>query len=295
MVATATKTTAKRKTVTSSTSILPNNVQPAYLPGAVVWGKYKGYPQWPARTLQAIAVKPPTNSRVVHFPVLFFGSRFCAWLTLEHIYDFQSHFGWFILLFAILHAPQDLSQSFEAAVQDAVAANNLFQANKNTKLNIVAEKTNETFNKKHPSVEGQGNIDMSAVDILMHLHNEWKPKQFFSGDVVWAKVVGFPHWPARVVNESEMTKEAVSARIHQDATLQLTPVFFYGTYNYAWIPTQNLFSFHGNIRFLPVAKESNIWLNTAIQEAMDVRLGEERFGMVKQVLEIQEKSQMKRN
>jgi len=96
-----------------------------------------------------------------------------------------------------------------------------------------------------------------------------------------------------VVDESEMTREAVSARTHQDATIQLTPVFFYGTYNYAWIPTQNLFSFHENVRFLPVAKDSSVWLNTAIQEAMDVRLGEERFGMVRQVLEIQEQAKMR--
>ncbi|XP_042169262.1 hepatoma-derived growth factor-like [Oncorhynchus tshawytscha] len=55
---------------------------------------------------------------------------------------------------------------------------------------------------------------------------------FQPGDLVFAKMRGFPHWPARIAR-GESSKKKV-------------PVFFFGTHQTASIPTENIVTYVGN-------------------------------------------------
>uniref|UniRef100_A0A3P8ZLY5 PWWP domain-containing protein n=1 Tax=Esox lucius TaxID=8010 RepID=A0A3P8ZLY5_ESOLU len=56
--------------------------------------------------------------------------------------------------------------------------------------------------------------------------------RFKPGDLVFAKMKGFPHWPARII-KGEGSKKKV-------------PVFFFGTHQTAFIPAENIVPFVGN-------------------------------------------------
>jgi len=54
--------------------------------------------------------------------------------------------------------------------------------------------------------------------------------------IVWAKLCGFPHWPARIISESEREEEAsftVADKSKRPADDTL--VYFFGTRNVAWV------------------------------------------------------------
>ncbi|XP_061816510.2 uncharacterized protein [Nerophis lumbriciformis] len=56
---------------------------------------------------------------------------------------------------------------------------------------------------------------------------------FKPGDLVFAKMKGFPHWPARVCKSDDAHKKRV-------------PVFFFGTHQIGHIPQENIVPFSGN-------------------------------------------------
>uniref|UniRef100_A0A8C3A0D0 PWWP domain-containing protein n=1 Tax=Cyclopterus lumpus TaxID=8103 RepID=A0A8C3A0D0_CYCLU len=53
------------------------------------------------------------------------------------------------------------------------------------------------------------------------------------GDLVFAKMKGFPHWPARICKSDDGTKKRVS-------------VFFYGTHQIGLVLPENIVPFVGN-------------------------------------------------
>uniref|UniRef100_A0A3P8V5W7 PWWP domain-containing protein n=1 Tax=Cynoglossus semilaevis TaxID=244447 RepID=A0A3P8V5W7_CYNSE len=54
-----------------------------------------------------------------------------------------------------------------------------------------------------------------------------------AGDLVFAKMKGFPHWPARICKSEDGYKKKV-------------PVFFFGTHQIGYIPPDNVVPFFGN-------------------------------------------------
>uniref|UniRef100_A0A3B3H3M6 PWWP domain-containing protein n=1 Tax=Oryzias latipes TaxID=8090 RepID=A0A3B3H3M6_ORYLA len=54
--------------------------------------------------------------------------------------------------------------------------------------------------------------------------------QFKAGDLVFAKMKGFPHWPARA----------------DDGYKKRVPVYFFGTHQIGNIPPQNIVPYSGN-------------------------------------------------
>lgn len=56
--------------------------------------------------------------------------------------------------------------------------------------------------------------------------------EFKTGDLVWAKMKGFPHWPGQVTPPVDYLKAAPKKG--------MLSIFFFGTNNYAWIETSSL-------------------------------------------------------
>jgi hypothetical protein len=60
--------------------------------------------------------------------------------------------------------------------------------------------------------------------------------QFPVGTLVWAKVQGFPFWPAKVEQEADLPAHVLKAKPPQKAI----PVFFFGSHEFGWIQSSNL-------------------------------------------------------
>uniref|UniRef100_A0A3B4A858 PWWP domain-containing protein n=1 Tax=Periophthalmus magnuspinnatus TaxID=409849 RepID=A0A3B4A858_9GOBI len=58
------------------------------------------------------------------------------------------------------------------------------------------------------------------------------PHQFKPGDLVFAKMKGFPHWPARVTDD-----EIIVFKV---------PVFYFGTHQIGSVPLENVVPYVGN-------------------------------------------------
>ncbi|KAM6909406.1 hepatoma-derived growth factor-related protein 3-like [Xenentodon cancila] len=56
---------------------------------------------------------------------------------------------------------------------------------------------------------------------------------FKPGDLVFAKMKGFPHWPARICKSEDGSKKRV-------------PVFFFGTHQIGLLPPENIVPYIGN-------------------------------------------------
>ncbi|KAF7994867.1 hypothetical protein HCN44_004339 [Aphidius gifuensis] len=63
-------------------------------------------------------------------------------------------------------------------------------------------------------------------------------EEFKLGDLVWAKMKGFPPWPGRVSNPSKEIKKPAAKKGPTFC------VFFFGSNNYAWIEKANIQSYH---------------------------------------------------
>ena len=60
-----------------------------------------------------------------------------------------------------------------------------------------------------------------------------KAYSFLIGDPVWAKMKGFSEWPAKIEMAPEHLKRPTTKKA-------MHCVFFFGTYNYGWVPDTNL-------------------------------------------------------
>ena len=60
-----------------------------------------------------------------------------------------------------------------------------------------------------------------------------KVYSFLIGDPVWAKMKGFSEWPAKIEMAPEHLKRPTTKKA-------MHCVFFFGTYNYGWVPDTNL-------------------------------------------------------
>lgn len=90
------------------------------------------------------------------------------------------------------------------------------------------------------------------------------------GDMVWAKMIGFPHWPCVVVKSiSDIPKPS------KDPTKKYFWVYFFGTNNYAWIP-KNRISLYEENRDKFIQPQRYIFFEEALEEA------ENHFGLKKE-------------
>ena len=81
---------------------------------------------------------------------------------------------------------------------------------------------------------------MLSLDLNFHFSEEFDkmkkaPRNFASGDLVFAKVRGYPPWPARVTSPADKN----SSKFH---------VFFYGTYETAVCKKEELWIYDANTR-----------------------------------------------
>ncbi|KAF9320874.1 hypothetical protein BG003_004431 [Podila horticola] len=90
------------------------------------------------------------------------------------------------------------------------------------------------------------------------------------GTTVFAKLKGYPWWPARIESESDLPPNVSSKKPKQRP---IWPVFFYGSYDYGWFGTSELKAFD------PVSAErakssmkKGSGLRTALSEALDPSL-----------------------
>ena len=77
---------------------------------------------------------------------------------------------------------------------------------------------------------------------------------FVVGDLVWAKMKGFPPWPGRVVIPiKSMKRPAVKKVMH--------PIYFFGSENYAWIEDNNVLNFHEHKKTLSKQSKTTAFLD----------------------------------
>ncbi|KAI1315123.1 hypothetical protein EDD11_001270 [Mortierella claussenii] len=100
------------------------------------------------------------------------------------------------------------------------------------------------------------------------------------GTTVFAKLKGYPWWPARIENENDLPENVSSKKPKQRP---IWPVFFFGSYDYGWFGTSELKTFE------PVAAEKaksslrkGNALRTALSEALDPSLVSHRVAAVNQ-------------
>ncbi|ESO93764.1 hypothetical protein LOTGIDRAFT_153226 [Lottia gigantea] len=63
--------------------------------------------------------------------------------------------------------------------------------------------------------------------------------KFKVGDLVWAKMKGFPHWPGKIIEAKPDIKRPSNKKPHQF-------VFFFGSENYAWIAEEGVLKYGEN-------------------------------------------------
>ncbi|KAK6172506.1 hypothetical protein SNE40_016142 [Patella caerulea] len=63
--------------------------------------------------------------------------------------------------------------------------------------------------------------------------------KFKVGDLVWAKMKGFPAWPGKVIEPKSDIKRPSNKKPHQF-------VYFFGSENYAWMPEESLLHYASN-------------------------------------------------
>lgn len=103
-------------------------------------------------------------------------------------------------------------------------------------------------------------IDLKKFPFANMTSRDWNP-----GDLVWAKMKGFSHWPALIVmSHKRMSTESKNPKQY---------VFFLGSHNYAWVIEKDII--HHSEEILESSKKSNrkstSW-TLALQETQDKSL-----------------------
>ncbi|KAF9190556.1 hypothetical protein BGZ51_008494 [Haplosporangium sp. Z 767] len=90
------------------------------------------------------------------------------------------------------------------------------------------------------------------------------------GTTVFAKLKGYPWWPARIENESDLPDNVSSKKPRQRP---IWPVFFYGSYDYGWFGASELKSFDpASAERAKTSLRKGNALRTALSEALDPSL-----------------------
>ncbi|KAJ3181583.1 hypothetical protein HDU85_003525 [Gaertneriomyces sp. JEL0708] len=85
------------------------------------------------------------------------------------------------------------------------------------------------------------------------------------GDLVWAKLKGYPWWPAKVQDEAELPEEV---KAQKRGTSVQFPVFFYGSRDYAWFTPVDLKPFEEHKDSLSTKNKTTLFVK-ALKEAED--------------------------
>ncbi|KAI8051555.1 hypothetical protein BDF22DRAFT_77721 [Syncephalis plumigaleata] len=93
------------------------------------------------------------------------------------------------------------------------------------------------------------------------------PTQHTAGDIVWAKLKGYPFWPSRVENDKELSDEVLRSK--PPGRSQSVPVLFLGTFDYGWIAPDNLRSFQEHLAQYSKLPKRDKHFEQAIQQALD--------------------------
>lgn len=97
--------------------------------------------------------------------------------------------------------------------------------------------------------------------------------EYLVGDIVWAKLTGYPWWPAKVVDEKSLNKRVLAAKPKSSSTVW--PVLFFGSFDYGWFGHENLCYFdeglaeHGSLN-----RRGNLFAQ-AVKQAQDPQSSED--------------------
>ncbi|KAI7821052.1 hypothetical protein BC939DRAFT_456375 [Gamsiella multidivaricata] len=96
------------------------------------------------------------------------------------------------------------------------------------------------------------------------------------GTTVFAKLKGYPWWPARIENEDDLPENVSSKKPKQRP---IWPVFFFGSYDYGWFGTSELKTFDpASAEKAKASLRKGNALRTALSEALDPSLIANKFG-----------------
>jgi len=111
----------------------------------------------------------------------------------------------------------------------------------------------------------------------LNISTPFKDSKFFFGDVVWAKVKGYPHWPARIdcVRLSQCIRRNQPDEPVDEKTMW--PIFFYGTHEHLWMAESDLEAFVPNRQKFFKGSTGKAFLGS-INEMLNDTLVEFQFG-----------------
>ncbi|KAI9292120.1 Tudor/PWWP/MBT [Neoconidiobolus thromboides FSU 785] len=88
------------------------------------------------------------------------------------------------------------------------------------------------------------------------------------GEKVWAKLKGYPWWPARIEDEANLPKKVLSKK-PKNHSIAVWAVFFYGSRDYGWFNKDNLRDFDDHFEeYKTPARKTNLFTE-ALKQAQD--------------------------
>ncbi|ORZ20673.1 hypothetical protein BCR42DRAFT_321885, partial [Absidia repens] len=98
-----------------------------------------------------------------------------------------------------------------------------------------------------------------------------KKTQHAPGDIVFAKLKGYPWWPAKVQDETKVPKNVMETKRKKKVCFDAVTVFFFGSLDYAFISEKLIRPFdHDAVRKgIPNGKFKNKDLVLALEQALD--------------------------
>ncbi|CAG9839082.1 unnamed protein product [Diabrotica balteata] len=210
----------------------------------LVWAKMMGHPYWPAVIIDESEVNTarPPKIHKQFYPVQFLGEYANAWVESKFICPYAENKEKYyecsknqLFLQALDEADEYVEKrkedsKYRIKIKQAADKYDHGDGNKPKKRRVKDEKSNDsdvTSPKKENAddVEADNNVE------------------FTEQQIVWAKMVGHPHWPAVIISELEVDVAMPSSKSNK----QYYPVVFLGDFTHAWVEKSHIHPYEKNI------------------------------------------------
>uniref|UniRef100_A0A6P7G1Q4 Cytokine-like nuclear factor N-PAC n=1 Tax=Diabrotica virgifera virgifera TaxID=50390 RepID=A0A6P7G1Q4_DIAVI len=212
----------------------------------LVWAKMMGHPYWPAVIIEESEVNTarPPKIHKQFYPVQFLGEYANAWVESKFICPYTENKDKYyecsknqLFLQALDEADEyeekrKEDSKYRIKIKQATDRYDQGDGNRPKKRRIKEEKSSDG------DVTSSPNKKENAEDDNADNNMEYTEQQ-----IVWAKMVGHPHWPAVIISEVEVDAAMPSSKSNK----QYYPVVFLGDFTHAWVEKSHIHPYEKNI------------------------------------------------